>query len=90
MKQLITLLALFVGLTVFAQQHRVGSKVAEYKANRATFHHFSMLTPTTEPADDAVGRAVTKSTLAQLNAEALSTIVANKYQTIKYNVFAFW
>jgi hypothetical protein len=86
MKKIFTLFALIAGLAVFAQQHKVGNKVAEFKASGATFHHFSMLTPTTEPASDAIGRAVTKSTLAQLNTTALNAIVASKYQTIELEI----
>jgi hypothetical protein len=86
MKKIITLFALFVGLAVFAQQHRVGSKVAELKTAGATFHHFSVLTATDGPADDSVVRAVTKSTLAQLNTASVNAIVTNKYQTIELEI----
>jgi hypothetical protein len=86
MKKITTLFALFVGLAVFAQQHRVGSKVAEFKSAGATFHHFSVLTATNGPADDAVQRAVTKSTLAQINLASVNSIVANKYQTIELEI----
>lgn len=86
MKKTITLLALFASVAVLAQQYKVAGKVAEHKASGTTFHHFAVLTPSTAPADDAVARAVSKSTMAQINTASVADIVANKYEALELEI----
>lgn len=86
MKRILTLIVLLSVCAATAQQRKVAVKVAEYKAFAAPFHHFSVLTPTNAPIDSEVGRAVTKSTLAQIDQVSVNTIVTNKYETLELEI----
>ena len=86
MKRILTLLLLFTSLAVVSQQRKVAGKVAAVKAMGATFQRLAVLTPTSLPADDAVSRAVTKSTLAQINTASVNDIVTSRYEYLELEI----
>lgn len=85
MNKIFTFFAFFCFAMSFAQ-HKVADRVAEYKTLNAEFKHFSVLTATGQPADSNVLRAVTKSTLAQINNTSVNNIVTNQYETLELEI----
>ena len=85
MRKIVTLLTLFVCLSVFAQKE-VSKKVNGLIAQNVTFKQYAVLAAAAPNPDAEIKKVVESATFATLKTQAIANLVANKDQFIELEI----
>lgn len=85
MRKSITTIILLFCFCAFSQKE-VSKKVSTLIANNTTFNPYSVLTVSNQTSDLSLDKALKKATVAKINWQSLSRLVASKEETIEVSI----
>ncbi len=85
MRKSITTIILLFCFCAFGQKE-VSKKVSVLIASNATFKTYSVLTSSNQTTDLTINKALKKATLAKINLQSLTRLIADKQETIEVSI----